>query len=333
MTDAEKLKQLHNALLSRTQLRLSGVSDHRIRHAVLNGELIRIAPGNYIRNDTSVSLQATDQHLLRILALNRSSSTPPIYSHVSAAVLLGLPLFRFVPAPVHTLYPQTAAVRSTRTVTRHRGPYQDDDLDFSGNIWHTNLGRTLIDIARTGSFEQAVIMGDAALRRLVRRSGEPIERVRQRLYAQLAQLPRSKGSARAAQILRFIENTADSPLESLFRLQLCRLGFEVRTQVAVPAPRGSSYFLDFELVGHDVYLEADGRVKYEDPQMRRGLSAEQVVIAEKEREDWIRGTQNKRVLRAGWADATTMQATANRLRAFGVQIPIEQHPRQAVHLL
>lgn len=134
-------------------------------------------------------------------------------------------------------------------------------------------------------------------------------------------MPRSAGKDRATRVLGFASALAESPLESLTRLQLARLGFEVREQVRVERSYGREYRMDFELVGHDVFLEADGKSKYLDERQRGGRSAEQTLILEKEREDWVRGRTRKGVVRSGWQEAQSTAAMAARLRAFRIASP------------
>src|SRR5690606_31387050 len=108
--------------------------------------------------------------------------------------------------------------------------------------------------------------------------------------ATLWALPKSRGSRRAERILRRATALSESPLESLTKLQLERLGFRVRQQVRVPGRHGEELRIDIELVGYDTFVETDGLVKYRDEQLRGGRSAEDVLIEEKLREDWVRGT-------------------------------------------
>lgn len=144
--------------------------------------------------------------------------------------------------------------------------------------------------------------------------------------------PRGNGSLRARRVLGFASALAESPLESLTRLQLARLGFEVREQVSVPAPGGAEYRIDFELAGHKTFLEADGRIKYTDERMRGDRSLDELLIDEKHREDWVRGTTDYRFIRSGWQDAQSPGAMAQRLIAFGIHPPIRPGPGSRLDL-
>src|SRR5690606_22191579 len=122
-------------------------------------------------------------------------------------------------------------------------------------------------------------------------------------------------------LLRLAEPGADSVLESVSRLYFTLLGFDVRTQVAIPGPHGHDYRVDFEIMGCGVFGEVDGRVKYTEATMTRGRSAEEVFFEEKRREDWIRGTTSQRPIRWGAADLRSLEIFAQFLRGVGL------HPR------
>ena len=79
--------------------------------------------------------------------------------------------------------------------------------------------------------------------------------------------------------------------------------------------------MDIELDEADSFYECDGETKYTDEAMRSGRTLEQVLLAEKQREDWVRGTTGKRVLRGGSAHAASPAALAARLVSFGVALP------------
>lgn len=319
----QSLRRLSSLLITRREALLAGISDARLQHAVKKRELVRLSPGYFARIDDWADLPVSEQHLLRTICANEAAQMPPVFSHTTAALLLGLPVFNLNTDRVHTLSDAARTLRSTPHVVRHRGECSDSELDETGGIRHTGLTRTVLDIARYGTPEQAFVTGDAGLRRLVSLSGEPRDRVVANLLMRLADMPRSKGYRRAIATARLLDSAAETPLESLFRLQFLRLGFEVRTQVPVRGPRSGNYFVDFELVGYDVFFEADGKTKYMDERFRNGRSPAEAVVGEKYREDWIRGVTNKRVLRGGWEHAISAQATAERLLAFGV-IPLSR---------
>jgi hypothetical protein len=84
---------------------------------------------------------------------------------------------------------------------------------------------------------------------------------------------------------------------------------------------GDEYWIDFGFPRNRVFGEFDGQGKYVDPAVRGTHSAEDAVLAEKRREDDIRGVTGWRFAR--WEDrhVRTPDALTARLQAFGVRPP------------
>lgn len=315
-----ELARLFELLQTRHHLAAAGVSDRTINTRLRRGELTRIWRGCYVNTGAWASRTAVDQHLLRAMGAAQLARHPPVFSHLTAAAALGLPLMRFDSSKVHALIlPERGNGRRGQLV-HHRHPFTDEDLITIGPLTCTTLGRTIVDLARGASVEQGVVAGDAGLLRLVGGRGDP-EHCRAELLGLLGALPRGRGHRHAARVIGFFDAGSESALESLYRLQFARLGFAVRTQVAVPSPNGGNYRLDFELEGHGVFFEADGKEKYTAERFRNGRGLDEILLAEKRREDWIRGTTDKRLVRGGWNDALSPGATARLLRSYGITVP------------
>lgn len=327
-----ELRALRRKLLHRDGLLSSGMTDRRLRTAVARGELIRLSPGWFTRAGDWGSLRSTDRHLLRAMSADARSRTGLVFSHHTAAAMLDLPQLRFNESTVHALLPSESTRPSSGRVRWHRHDFEEKELRHTGSLVHTDLARTLTDIARSASFEQGVVVGDAAMRKLMKQTGLSLEEQRALLWRRLTSMPIGPGVRRARNVLRFLDGAAESPLESLFRLQFARLGFELRTQVLVKNPHGSFYRMDLELVGYETFFEADGRVKYLDPQMRDGKTAEELAMEERDREAWVVGTSNYRVLRGRWEHAQSVEAAAARLRAFNITPPIDLDGQVRLHL-
>lgn len=320
MPSPSTLTELEHLLTCRPELLSSGRTDQELAQLVRNTDLVRVSLGRYIRASEWARLDERDRHLLRIISAHQAATRPPLFSHVSAAVLLGLPLVHANLDRVHTLAPAGTRPSSRAQLARHHADHEPVDEVTVAGLRCTDAIRTVIDLARSSGFETGLVCSDAVLRELTKQRGES-EEAKARMLDRLARLPRGNGCRRAERVLQFASPFAESPLETLTRLQLVRLGFQVREQVAVPGPNGQEFRLDFELEGCDTFLEADGRVKYTDPAMRNGSTADEIVYQEKRREDWVRGTTGRRVIRTDWTDARSPAAMAERLRAFGIAPP------------
>ena len=189
----------------------------------------------------------------------------------------------------------------------------------------TTLERTVADVARTASFEQAVTIADAALRqRCIRGPGGYREDEAAAFRQEAIEITKrsAHGQTRALCVLEFADGRSQLPGESISRIRLHELGFhDVRLQVEVPGPGGRRYFVDFGLEEVGAFGEFDGAIKYVDGKFVDGRTASQVLDEEKQREDWIRGTTQRRYARWGWPHVATASALGDRLRAFGIRSP------------
>lgn len=332
MAPRPTLHELRGALRHHRALRVAGISDRQLQAMKCRDEVTAILHGWYVRSDFWSSLYPSERHLQRVLAIDAglrarpaSQTDGPVFGYASAAALLGLPLHGISLERAHLLVPARNLAHSSPRVQRRVGPCEAEQLVTTAGIVHTGVRRTVVDIARSEAFESGLLCAEEGLRRLVREEALSEAEGREQLLATLWALPKSRGSRRAERILRRATALSESPLESLTKLQLERLGFRVRQQVRVPGRHGEELRIDIELVGYDTFVETDGLVKYRDEQLRGGRSAEDVLIEEKLREDWVRGTTRCSLVRVVWRDVRTTEALAQKLRAFGIEPPRSPH--------
>lgn len=325
MNGEATIKRLRRILLHRRQLLAEGATDAQLAVRVRRGDLVRVAIGWYASGEDWHGADATDRHLLRALAVEQNAQRPPVFSHSSAALLQQLPTLRIDPHRVHTLAPAGMRSSSRHHLARHHADFSDDELVTVAGLHCTDPTRTTIDIARLMGLEAGLVCADAV------ESGG-VGHARAQMLKRLNRLPNGNGSRRARVTLEFASALAESPLESMSRLQLARLGFEVREQVSVPAHGGGEYRIDFELIGYETFLEVDGRVEYTDEHMRSGRSLDELLIEEKQREDWIRGTTGYRCIRSSWQHSQSPGSMAQRLIAFGIRPPAWPGPASRIDL-
>lgn len=308
-------------LITSSELRAWGYGDERRRRVVAEGMLLALRRGIHVTDDSWRSASSEERAVARAMAL-ASASRVGVVSHESAAACHGFPLVGAGPDRVHVTLPPSRPGATSGTI-RHRGELASEEIVELHGIRCTSLLRTVADVARTASREQAVTVADAVLRRLCGggRDRYDHERAAQIRDEVLAIARRSAhGIGRAERVMRFADGRAERPGESISRIRLAELGFTTpRLQVAIPAQRpGRFYFSDFGLDRVRTFGEFDGRVKYEDAALASGRSIAQIIVEEKEREDWIRGTTGYRVVRWGWDDISSAAALGARLAAFGI---------------
>lgn len=324
---AQRVAALETHLIGAAAIQARGIGDRALAALVASGQLRRVHRGWYVDGATWQQLTFEEQHLARVIAVHRNGRAP-VFSHISAAVLHGLPVYRLRDSPAHLVGARSAAGHRSSGVIRHRTDLADDDLSEVGGIACTGVDRTVFDLARTVRPEIAVTCADAALARCASEGGRIHESCvgdwRDRMLERAERVPGARGIRMLRRLVPVADPRSGSPLESVSRLQLHRLGFDLDLQVPVAGPAGSMYYVDFELLGLRVFGECDGKVKYADERMLRGRSAGEAVWDEKQREDWIRGTTDYRLVRWGDAHVQTPGDLGDRLRVFNVPLPLRR---------
>lgn len=310
-------------LLRRDEL-LGTTTPRRLRAAVGAGKLMRLRIGVYVDAAAWNAAKPEARVIARARALALTSETSPVISHETAGAAHGLPLYRADALRVHVIAPQ-ARPGAAGGVIRHRGELAEGEVIEIGALRVTSLARTVSDVARTASFEQAVTVADAALRRQFVTAPDEYdfdgaERFRQEVLVIASRS--AHGLTRARRVLAFADGRAQLPGESISRIRLHQLGFRaIDLQVAVPGRGIHPYYVDFGLGEANAFGEFDGAIKYIDGKFLDGRTSSQVFDEEKQREDWIRGTTQRHYARWGWPHIATAAELRTRLEAFSIRPP------------
>ncbi|WP_420123588.1 type IV toxin-antitoxin system AbiEi family antitoxin domain-containing protein [Nakamurella sp.] len=244
-------------VISRADLLARGYSDHQIRQARERGELRSVLPGLYVRDQPAPPDDPADRHRSALTVVVPRLAGRPVVSHLSAAILHGLPfahsdwdwLGRPRPGegtgrrpagtagpadpPLHLTRPDAAKSRRGAALRVHSGALDPDEVMELAGLPVTTPERTVVDCALVLPFDHAVLLADAALHRgLVSRPS---------LTRQLARLFRVPGTRRAAQVVAFADPGSRGPGESVSRVVMSRWGLPAPLlDVAVPGPDGRS---------------------------------------------------------------------------------------------
>lgn len=289
-------------LLTRLELRTRGITDREIRAAVRAGQLVKVSYGVYGRPRASSDhpiyptsgrdFELQQQEHRRQVCSAALRADDPLLSHVSAAMMFGLPLVEVDLDVVHLIGRLPSGGQRRGRVFRHPGRPGIPEVRVDG-MRVTSAARTLVDIGRTESFDTAVTAIDAALRRgLVSRT---------ELTNEVTKAARTVGAAAARRAVAFGDGRSESPGESRTRTALQELGFpppdlQVKIFSAIGEFIGR---VDLAYPEWGVLIEFDGLVKYGD--LPDGPDARAAVIAEKRREDRLRAAGFV-VLRLTWKD-------------------------------
>lgn len=256
-----------------------------LRRALSAGEVERLRRGAYRTvDDAETGTGAAARARLRaeqlVVAVHRQLTAAHVISHVSAALLLGAPLWR-TPREVHVIQQYGANASGARDIVRHRTRLVDDEVVRVAGVPVTSPERTVLDCLTTVPPLDGLVLADWALAQGMRRDT---------LLSAVATRPDRRNRRRARLVVELADAGAQSPWETWTRYVLLRAGFpRPRTQVPVSTRLGT-FHAD---VGWDEWgplLEFDGFVKYRDevPGRGRGYAADVALFEEKRREDAIR---------------------------------------------
>lgn len=317
------ITEARGLLRTRVQLLDGGRTERGIATDLGAGTLRRVRRGWYVDADEWNRLWPESQHLLHVVAVDQSARGTVAFAGASAAVIHGLPLYRYRPRRVEIVVTSPRR-HSAPDILRHERPAGIQVVEMQG-MTATSPDATIADLAGRLSFPAAVAIADAGLRAVaVSRHQVDSSREdewRQSLDGMLLVRKGAPGIRQARRVIAFADGRAELPGESVSRVHLNTLGVRVTDlQVPVAAPGGRYFYPDIELADINAFGEFDGQGKYLDEALRSGRTLEQVLLAEKRREDWIRGTTGRRMLRWGDREASSAANLGRHLASFGVAV-------------
>ncbi|MDT0213076.1 type IV toxin-antitoxin system AbiEi family antitoxin domain-containing protein [Rothia sp. ARF10] len=241
----------------RADARGVGITDRRIERAVERGDLTRLAKGLYAVRSPWDALPPWVRH--EHLARAGVRLTPDaIVSHLSAAVLLGLPHPAYEPSKVTmTLLDDSRTSRTDAWRRFHRGATPPAHVVIVARRPHLIAARTVVDCIRDLHPRDALAITDAALRRgLCSRSNLDAMRRHQVHWP---------GIAGADDVLRVTDPRRENWLESVSAWALHSHGLPCGVPQVTVLDRAGRFVARADAVWPDLALvgEADGRGKYE----------------------------------------------------------------------
>ena len=295
---------MESGIYLRRRLLAAGYDDHEVRRMLRDGSLHALRPGAYVADAPD---DPAAQHALLVRAALAELSPDAVVSHVSPAVIHGLRVWGVLLDRVSvTRARRRSGARRGSRVHVHCAPLEADESVLVDGVPVTSVPRTVVDVARTVGFEQAVVVADAALE-----AGLVDEAA---LAAALARWRRWPGLPAARRAIGFAARGSGSVGESRSRVAIARAG--------LPAPllqwevrRSDGAFIgrvDFGWPRYRTVGEFDGRVKY-GKLLRPGQDPADVLYQEKMREDALRA-EDLGVVRWAWSDLNDFRPTAERLR-------------------
>jgi hypothetical protein len=297
---------LHRAV----DLRAAGYGEDDVRRLVRSGVLVPIRRGAYVERERAPDDGAA-RHALLLRAGLAELGAGAVASHVSAAVLHGLPTWGLPLDRAHVTFDRPSGGRLDARVHVHTAPLHGDDVVMVDGMPATSVARTVVDVARRMSFEAAVAVADAALRS-AGKSEVDIAACHAQLEAATRRAKGWPGVPAARQVLAFADGRSESVGESRSRVAIVRAGLLTPALQLPVRLGGATAYCDFGWPAQRTVGEFDGKVKY-GRLLRPGQEPGDAVYAEKLREDAIRA-EDWEVVRWTWADLRNFAATAARIR-------------------
>lgn len=303
-------------LLWRRDLLAGGWTRGEVQRGRRRGDLEGVRRGVYL--PPGVRARTTDPvgaHVLGAHAAAPEVADDVVFSHVTAAALLGLPIWRIPLNRLHLTRDRPGGGRLRPGSHVHAMAVPPGDAVRIDGLRVTSPARTVVDLARTERFEQALVVADAALhqdllRRSARESG-PGAASEAELAAALARATGRRGCPAARRVVAWADGRSESVGESRSRVAIARSRLPTPTLQWSPAGM-PDVRTDFAWPEQGVVGEFDGRVKY-GRLLRPGQDPAEVLWEEKRREDRLRAT-GLTVVRWVWGDLPSFSPVAARLR-------------------
>ncbi|MBB1025318.1 MULTISPECIES: type IV toxin-antitoxin system AbiEi family antitoxin domain-containing protein [unclassified Dietzia] len=298
------IEELRSRLLTTDDLIARGASAQALSRAVSTGAMIRLRPGFYV-DAAARELSRDDRHLLMVLAADRCL-VAPVFTHWSAALVLGLPSWG-LPLRQVSVSRNGHAQRSRNTrLTRHDvSPVEADEIVTVGGLQVTSPDRTVVDIGRACGRDTSVAVADAAV------YGELA--TAESLHVALDRAAGRSGLKKARVAMTLMDGRSESVAETLSRLTFSDhcLPTPVTQEDIIDTHGNRVARVDFFWREHGVIGECDGFGKYFDGHDLREVRRR--LAREKDRDAELVAL-GYRVIHWRWADLERPWLLAERIR-------------------
>ncbi|NLG56561.1 MAG: hypothetical protein GX542_13100 [Rhodococcus sp.] len=266
-------------LIHRRNALVQGYTDDEMRRARKRGQLTSVCAGVYVETSAYDALDAVGQHRLRALAAASKTFNGAALSHVSAVIMHGFDTWNLPLRHIHFVVNRNYGGGTHRHKIVHPAAFDTHETVVIDNQLVTSAARTIVDLSRTAGFEEAVVVGDHALR---------IGAVTpEELQATLDSNSRRCGNPKARRAVSFMSGLSGSAGESRSRVSI-HLG-----RLPAPTLQKAIYDVHGRLIGYvdffweeyGVVGEFDGLAKYG---MTAGRTPKEMLREEKRREDALR---------------------------------------------
>ncbi|KFF58630.1 hypothetical protein JF66_17145 [Cryobacterium sp. MLB-32] len=300
ISSLEVLDTCRDGLIPSAALSAAGMNSHVVETLLRCGELVRVRRGIYAIGETWRSASLDGRYATFVRATALAAGRPLVFSHLSAASLHGLPIVGPWPKAVHVLSSRASGGNTARFTTSHQATASRTETVLLAGCRATSLARTLVDVAASSTFLIGVTMMDHALRVDAERMEAEVKRgirpvaalTKDVLLGELAAGRPHSGAVQAERAIAFANPLSATPGESLSRVRIHELGFEVPELQVHFCVDGRDFWVDFYWRRVRKMAEFDGELKYTRGIVLADRDPGEVVFQEKKREDMLRTRAN-----------------------------------------
>ena len=309
MTKTNPPTDLDEVVVLRRELLAEGYTDNQIQSMVRTGELHRVRHGSYVSGPLWSTLPESDRHRVRVRAVLKRAHPTAVATHISSAVERGAPVWGISLEEVHITRTDGKTGRREAGVVHHRGQLDTDDVEIINGIPISRAPRCAVEVTTMTTVEPALVTVNGMLNAKMLTVEE---------FAAESEARKNWPDTLATTIvLRLCDPRIQSVGESRTAF-LCWDQHLPRPEPQVPVhdERGALIaYVDFAWPDEGVFLEFDGRIKYEIFR-REGETLEEFLMREKQREERICQLTGWVCIRITWADLERPRRTASRIRSI-----------------
>ncbi len=286
-----RMASSQGGVFTRRQCYQLGMTDDEIRPHLAGGEWRVVRRGAYVARESGRSSGPAEPLALQDRAAHLLMERPHVMSHDSAARALGIPMLHPSVDLVHVTRDGVGGSRTSDGVKHHLTRVELADTVTVDCLEVTGPARTALDLAR----EHGLVGGVIALDHVLARGTSRLV-----LHRELEVMWSWRHVRTVRNAVDLADPGAESPAETLARLLLVEMGYEVDTQWPISC-HGRLFWTDLRVGRHMVEVEGVGKLLA----VAEGGSAvrptREVVRAREDRERLIRA-EGLGVSRLGWDD-------------------------------
>jgi Transcriptional regulator, AbiEi antitoxin len=285
-----------------------GCDDRELRRLVRSGALHRIRRGAYVAGDIWAQADPVGRHRLAARAVLLTAHPSAVLTHVSAVLEHDAPVWDVDLSEVHLTRTDGVSGRREAGVVHHCGGMPATDVALGHGLPVSTPGRAAIELTTLAGVEQCLVTVNWMLAERMTTKAE--------LQGYVARFQHWPRSLRSDLTVRLVDGRNKWPIETRFSHLVWRQRLPpIEPQYEVFDESGRLVaVLDFAYPEYGVFIELDGRIKYE-RYRREGETLEEYIRREKRREERVCLLTGWVCIRLTWEDLARPAATARRIRA------------------